>query len=70
MRPDTATDSETFGQAAVRNSFLKKPFSILPIFLFIAKSGDPFEINKVTITPDPPVKGQGLTVVANITFGE
>ena len=38
--------------------------------VFAAKSSDHGKINSITITPNPPVKGQKLTITANTTVGE
>ena len=43
-------------------------FIILP--LPIGKPGDKTKISGVTVTPDPPVKGQEIEVKATITLGK
>lgn len=40
------------------------------MYLCTDKSGDPLEVDSVTITPDPPKKGANLTVKATAKFGE
>lgn len=43
---------------------------IVPCCLPTAETGDPMTIDKVVITPDPPVKGQGISVLLAFTLGE
>lgn len=41
-----------------------------PLFRTVGKSGDEATIDSVTITPDPPVKGQDVNVKATVTFSK
>lgn len=40
------------------------------ILIFIGKDSDMGKIDSLTITPDPPVKGQDLTVKATFTLSK
>ncbi|EGG20835.1 hypothetical protein DFA_00700 [Cavenderia fasciculata] len=59
-------------------SFLTKIFVLFCVFALATadiwtncgSSSDHFQIGSVTITPDPPVKGQDITVTANGNLNE
>ena len=45
-------------------------YSDLVLCLHVAKLHDHGKINSITITPNPPVKGQKLNITVNIAIGK